>query len=118
MLPRALRLTQAADFRRTIRAGHKARTSTVLVHGLLQPGSTAPRAGVTVNKAVGGSVTRHYVARAIRHALADALTQAPEGSMWVVRALPPAGDRAFGHQVARDVQRGFAEILESARSGR
>lgn len=115
MLPRASRITTAADFRRTIRAGHKARTSTVLVHGLLQPGSTAPRAGVTVNKAVGGSVTRHFVARVIRHALADALTDAPDGSMWVVRALPGAQDPPERGQVARDVQQGFAEILDKAR---
>ena len=94
MLPRHHRLTRPDDFRRTIRGGHKAVTPTVVVHCLApqSSGAVPARVGITVNKAVGGSVVRHRVARQIRHAVAADLAALPTGSTWVIRALPGAGD--------------------------
>jgi ribonuclease P protein component len=40
-----------------------------------------------LSKTVGGSVTRHRIARQIRHALQEVYTQLPEGSLFVIRAL-------------------------------
>ena len=111
MLPRHHRLTRPADFKRTIRSGRKASSPSVVVYGLI-PGSQEPeagaRVGVTVSKAVGGSVVRHRVARQIRHAVAAQLDDLPAGSMWVVRALPAAGTSP---EVAEEVRNGLEKIL-------
>lgn len=118
MLPRHHRLTRPEDFRRTIRSGVKAVTPTVIVHGV-QPSSETPgedvRVGVTVSKAVGGSVDRHRVARQIRHAMAAQVPQLPAGSVWVIRALPGAGGSAT---IAADVGRGVGTVMESFQGGR
>jgi ribonuclease P protein component len=45
------------------------------------------RAGLIISKSVGGSVTRHRIARQIRHVLRETYSQLPEGSLFVVRAL-------------------------------
>jgi len=118
MLPRGNRLTKPADFRRSIRAGRVARTSTVIVHGLMARGEAeypqearGPKVGMTVSKAVGGSVTRHKVARVIRHAMRDVLSELPEGSTWVIRALPAAGAVGAGQRIRDDVRAGIDEIL-------
>ena len=115
MLPRAHRLTKAADFRRSIRAGRAARTSTVIVHGLMARGdgdAQCPKIGMTVSKAVGGSVTRHKVARVIRHAMREVLSELPDGSTWVIRALPAAGARDANQRIRDDVRAGIDEILQ------
>lgn len=114
MLPQAYRLTRPDDFRRTIRGGISARRPTVIVYGSISGESTpeqAARAGVTVSKAVGGSVVRHRVARVIRHELRDRLPEAPKGSTWVVRALPAAGAVDAGKAIAQDVAAAFHEVL-------
>lgn len=116
MLPRHLRLTRPEDFRRTIRSGRKAVTDGLVVHGLVisglvaqePPAAQSPRIGITVNKAVGGSVVRHRVARQIRHAVAQRVGELPPGSTWVFRALPAA---AQGANVASDVHQGIDKIL-------
>jgi ribonuclease P protein component len=97
MLPQSHRLTRREDFRRVIRGGSKASSSTVIVHGwLVSPSGTdqaavePARVGITVNRAVGGSVVRHRVARQIRHIVAGHLKELPPGSLWVIRALPAA----------------------------
>ena len=116
MLPRHHRLTRPEDFRRTIRGGLKAVTPTVVVHGQVpQSRDFGPvRVGITVNKAVGGSVVRHRVARQIRHAVAGALGSLPAGSTWVIRALPGAGGNSTtaGSSVAADVASAIASIRE------
>jgi len=117
MLPADHRLTSPDDFRRTIRSGSKQVTPTVIVHcsRVDRVESNAPaRFGITVSKAVGGSVVRHRVSRRIRHAIADAMKdpsiEIPPGSRWVLRALP----RAAEADVASDVRTAIARtVLES-----
>ena len=122
MLPPANRLTRPADFRRTIRGGRRARRSTLIVHGLMaaEGVQTPPRVGITVSKAVGGSVVRHRVARVLRHSLRPLLAQAPLGSTWVVRALPTASRDGCSGQasvdVARDLESALQELLSGQRS--
>jgi ribonuclease P protein component len=115
LLPRPHRLTRPEEFRRTVRSGRKAVTTSLIIHGLVavtsrSSGDHAPlaRVGVTVNKAVGGSVVRHRVARQIRHAVAQRVAELPPGSTWVFRALPAA---AQGANVAGDVHQGIDKIL-------
>lgn len=50
--------------------------------------------GLTIGKSVGNSVVRHRTARRIRAAFAGQLDRLPQGSQWVVRALPGAGESA------------------------
>jgi ribonuclease P protein component len=113
MLPRSHRLTRREDFRRVIRSGVKASSSTVIVHGLL-PGSgrgfeEPARVGITVSRAVGGSVVRHRVARQIRHIIAHELKALPAGSSWVIRALPAS----TSGPVAGDIQRCLSRIVSA-----
>lgn len=56
--------------------------------------STA-RAGFVVSKAVGNAVVRNKVRRRLRHLVRPLLGDLPEGSMLVVRALPPAAGASF-----------------------
>jgi len=117
MLPADHRLTSPDDFRRTIRSGSKQVTPTVIVHcsrldRVDRVESNAPaRFGITVSKAVGGSVVRHRVSRRIRHAIADAMKdpsiEIPPGSRWVLRALP----RAAEADVASDVRTAIARTV-------
>lgn len=106
MLPRRFRLTRPDDFRRTVRSGLKATTPSLILYGLPGDGDS-PRVGVTVNKAVGGSVVRHHVARRIRHTMADLVVALPPGSSWVVRALPAA---ARSHDLAEDLKGALSVI--------
>ena len=94
MLPKAHRLTNPEDFRRTVRSGQRSVTPTVVVHSTFDGGDDPARFGVTVSKSVGGSVVRHRVARQIRHGILRRLADVPSGSRWVIRALPAAGARA------------------------
>lgn len=118
MLPRANRLTRPEDFRRTIRAGKTARRGSLVMHALVPGGPADPhglaipaRLGLTISKAVGGSVVRHRVARVLRHAMAEELSMLPAGSTWVIRALPDAGGSDADARVRRDVRSAVAEIL-------
>ena len=116
MLPKAHRLTNSEDFRRTVRSGQRSVTHTVVVHSAFDGGDDPARFGVTVSKSVGGSVVRHRVARQIRHGILGTLADVPSGSRWVIRALPAAGARATGEAPSpgTDVQAGIELALRDA----
>jgi ribonuclease P protein component len=76
----------------------------------------APRAGLVVSRAVGGSVVRHRVSRRLRHLLAPRLTALPPGSMVVVRALPPAAG-ASSAELGADLDAGIRSILRKRVGG-
>jgi ribonuclease P protein component len=87
VLAKTARLTESGDFARATKSG--LRYSTTNFVGYLYPtGEKEPaRAGLIISKNVGGSVTRHRIARQIRHVLRETYSQLPEGSLFVVRAL-------------------------------
>jgi ribonuclease P protein component len=87
VLAKTARLTESVDFARATKSG--LRYSTTNFVGYLYPtGEKKPaRAGLIISKSVGGSVTRHRIARQIRHVLRETYSQLPEGSLFVVRAL-------------------------------
>jgi ribonuclease P protein component len=73
----------------------------------------APRAGLVVSKAVGGSVVRHRVSRRLRHLLAPRLAELPPGAMVVVRALPLAAE-ATSAELGGDLDAGIRGVLRKA----
>ena len=106
MLAKTARLTESGDFARATKSG--LRYSTTNFVGYLYPtGQKEPaRAGLIISKSVGGSVTRHRIARQIRHVLRETYSQLPEGSLFVVRALhnpqtPNNTIQAGGNQVVQ-----------------
>jgi ribonuclease P protein component len=109
MLDRAHRLRRRAEFAATIKAGRRAGRGTLVVH--LQPGfSEDPvRAGFVVPRAVGGAVVRNTVRRRLRHLVRPYLTQLPEGSRLVVRALPAAAT-ATSDRLGADLARALRAV--------
>ncbi|OLR91063.1 ribonuclease P protein component [Actinokineospora bangkokensis] len=114
MLPAANRLTDGADFRLVTRRGRRAGRPRLVVHALVaaaehetgadpRPPRTpaVARVGFVVSKAVGNSVTRHRVARRLRHVARDRLGTLPPGGALVVRALPMAAG-ASSAELGRD----------------
>ena len=99
MLPRPLRVVRPAEHREIARRGTRAGTSSLVVHlsresslpGDEVTGPVGPaRAGVVVGRAVGDAVTRHRVARRLRHLLAARLSAVAPDTTLVVRARPGA----------------------------
>lgn len=95
MLSSQHRLRASTDFDAVMRRGRAVRRAHLIVHVLAGSSDAAAaimhspaRAGVAVSRAVGDSVTRHRVARRIRHGLQTAIRTLPAGMRIVVRALP------------------------------
>lgn len=88
MLPRNARLTSPSDFTRTTKSGIRVTSHNFVgylhLHAAENPHT---RAGLIIGKSVGGSVQRHRLSRQIRHTIAPLITQLPEGSLLVIRAL-------------------------------
>lgn len=100
MLAKTARLTESGDFARATKSG--LRYSTANFVGYLYPtGLNEPaRAGLIISKTIGGSVTRHRIARQVRHVLQENYSQLPEGSLVVVRALKnPQNPKKVQNQV-------------------
>ena len=87
MLAKTARLTESGDFARATKSGLRYSTANFVGYLYLTGLNQPARAGLILSKTVGGSVTRHRIARQIRHTLQEVYTQLPEGSLFVVRAL-------------------------------
>lgn len=89
MLPKNARLTISADFARATKSGTRVTTENFVGYLYISPvtNNDHPKCGLIVNKGVGGSVTRHALARKVRHAVAPQITKLPSGSLLVIRAL-------------------------------
>ncbi|WP_415971776.1 ribonuclease P protein component [Rhodococcus sp. 077-4] len=94
MLPEPNRLHRARDFSVAVRRGRRMGRSDLVVHAVVRDeqdiASTVrgPRFGLIVSKAVGPAVTRHRVARRLRHICTDVIGVLPETTDVVIRALP------------------------------
>ncbi len=122
MLDRSHRLTRSQDFTTALRGGVRTGSTTLVVHlGSAEPespGEPSPvRVGLVVGRAVGNAVIRNQVKRRLRHLVRDRLSSVPDGSVLVIRALPPAAgassavlgeelDRALARSVRRLAARG------------
>jgi ribonuclease P protein component len=89
VLPKNARLTVSADFARATKSGTRVTTENFVGYLYISPvtNNDHPKCGLIVNKAIGGSVARHSLARKVRHAVAPQLTKLPNGSLLVIRAL-------------------------------
>jgi ribonuclease P protein component len=84
------RLRRRSEFSDVVRRGRRASRPLLTVHLLAGADDTAPRAGLVVSKAVGGSVVRSRVSRRLRHQLRPVIGTLPTGTRLVVRAAPAA----------------------------
>ncbi|WP_088944060.1 ribonuclease P protein component [Rhodococcus sp. 1168] len=106
MLPEPHRLHRSADFTRTVRRGRRIGRQDLVVHAYTRDDASSvcsvgePRFGLIVSKAVGPAVTRHRVARRLRHICSEILLEVPESCDVVIRALP--GSAALS---SKDLQR-------------
>ncbi len=108
MLPASNRMRSAPQFRETTRRGVRIPSGAVVLHVIATGAVDEARMGLTIGKSVGNSVVRHRTARRIRAAFASRLHELPRGSLWVVRALPGAGESVSLHS---DVVDGISRAL-------
>jgi ribonuclease P protein component len=97
MLSAAQRLRRSTDFAAAVRNGRRVGRGTVVVHLFVDEPAQAStaRAGFVVSKAVGNAVVRNKVRRRLRHLVRTRLTDLPDGTLLVVRALPAAAGASF-----------------------
>lgn len=94
VLPEPHRLHRSADFSRAVRRGRRMGRQDLVVHAYTRDDAGVvcsvgePRFGLIVSKAVGPAVTRHRVARRLRHICAQLLPDVPSTADVVIRALP------------------------------
>jgi ribonuclease P protein component len=114
VLAKSARLTESADFARTTKSG--LRFSTPNFVGYLYPTNLdqPARAGLIISKNVGGSVTRHRIARKARHTLREIDPQLPTGGLLVVRALNSAHDADVAEEVTKIVGQLLKKLSEKA----
>ena len=88
VLPASNRLRSSKDFSRTTKAGHRVTTPSLVLYLLTSSDfASEPQFGLIINKSIGGSVTRHRVARHLRHALRDRISAFPANTQIVVRVI-------------------------------
>ena len=110
MLPAAHRLTDGATFHRTVRAGRRAGSRTLVVHLVADGGAAGgPRIGFVVSKAVGGAVVRNRVKRRLRHLAREHVSSLPGAAVLVVRALPAAAAADY-EELGADLERCLSRV--------
>ena len=114
MLAKSARLTESADFARATKSG--LRFSTHNFVGYLYPTNAdqPARAGLIISKNVGGSVTRHRIARKARHTLRELYPQLPVGGLLVVRALNSAHEADVAQEITQIVGQLIKKFSEKA----
>jgi ribonuclease P protein component len=112
------RLTRPTAFRHAVKAGRRSGARTLVTHlATAEASADEPaRVGFVVSKAVGPSVARNRVKRRLRHLARARLSLLPEGSLLVVRALPPAA-AASSEELAADLDRCLDRSLVVRGSG-
>ena len=101
MLPQGARLTASSDFARATKSGVRVTTQHFVGYLYISPvtNNDSAKCGLIINKAAGGSVKRHRLARKIRHAVAPHIASLPTGSLLVIRALKEDGDRNVSEEI-------------------
>jgi ribonuclease P protein component len=93
VLPKKARLTTSEDFAKATKSGLRLTSSNLVGYLYISPAITpavSAKCGLIINKSVGGSVTRHRIARQLRHDLAPIVDTFPTNSLFVVRVLKSA----------------------------
>ena len=107
MLPKNARLTVSADFARATKSGTRVTTENFVGYLYISPVTNhdLPKCGLIINKSVGGSVTRHTLARKVRHAISPQLSKLPSGSLLVIRALAKNNIDSVGTEIEKLVNK-------------
>ena len=107
MLPKNARLTISADFARATKSGTRVTTENFVGYLYISPVTNhdLPKCGLIINKSVGGSVTRHALARKVRHAVSPQLSKLPSGSLLVIRALAKNNIDSVGTEIEKLVNK-------------
>lgn len=116
MLPKNARLTTSEDFAKATKSGIRLTSENIVGYLYIAPAAnivepSSPKCGLIVNKSVGGSVTRHRIARQIRHSVAPTLANLPQNSLLVIRVLKSAP--VFASEVSDLVARLIARSSKS-----
>ena len=99
-------MSDGRDFTATVRRGRKLAQPLLVAH--VRAGTDSEtRVGLVVSKAVGSAVVRNRVKRRLRHVMRERITQVPEGTAIVVRALPAAAE-ASSRQLADQLDSALA----------
>jgi ribonuclease P protein component len=103
VLPKNARLTVSADFARATKSGTRVTTENFVGYLYISPVTNhdLPKCGLIINKSVGGSVTRHTLARKVRHAISPQLSKLPSGSLLVIRALAKNNIDSVGTEIEK-----------------
>ena len=103
MLPKNARLTVSADFARATKSGTRVTTENFVGYLYISPVTNhdLPKCGLIINKSVGGSATRHALARKVRHAISPQLSKLPSGSLLVIRALAKNNIDSVGTEIEK-----------------
>src|SRR5450631_69842 len=81
------------DFSRTTKTGYRVSSNCLTLYFLTHDQLPAiPQIGLIINKSVGGSVTRHRIARQLRHAMAIHLSGLPLHTQVVIRVVKVQDD--------------------------
>ena len=93
MLAHNHRLRNSKDFARVTKTGFRATSQYLVLYAAVSPTlTTGPQVGLIINKSVGGSVTRHRIARQLRHAIKSNINKFAPSVQVVIRVLRPIED--------------------------
>jgi len=110
------RLRSGPQFAETIRRGHRAGTSTVVLHLTVGTGAEQALIGFVVSKQVGNAVTRNAVKRRLRHLARERLSSLPGSAVLVVRALPASATASYD-ELGADLDRALSRVLARSTAG-
>lgn len=81
-------MRRGQDFSRTTKTGFRASSHLLALYLLTHEQlPLTPQVGLIINKSVGGSVTRHRIARQLRHIVLDYLPELQPRTHLVIRVL-------------------------------
>jgi len=109
VLARPHRLTRGTDYKSVVRRGVRCGGARVITSILVTGEARESRFGFIISKQVGTAVIRNTVRRRLKAVCADALTDVPEGTDVVIRALPASASASFA-ELKADVTRCLARF--------
>ena len=103
------RLTDSDSFRSATR-GRRCGSKTLVVHLATSEGTSPPRVGLVVSKAVGNAVARNRVKRRLRHLARERVHMLPGSAVLVLRALPGSAEASY-ETLGRDLDRCLQRVM-------
>jgi ribonuclease P protein component len=115
LLARANRLTDADEFRSTIKSGRRFGSDHLVIYLKRDETKSHARFGFIVGKTVAGAVGRNLVKRRLRALARDVLAQHPANYDLVVRAQAGSADLDWNRlreEFSTTVESAFAKVFE------